>query len=74
MNEDLKWSDYDFKKIPLDDIVSVGNVLCFIVTYSQLVGCLVVFATITVATVGLMLEAVKKIIDQLNFVCRPSMK
>ena len=25
MNEDLKWSNYDFTKIPLDDIVSVGQ-------------------------------------------------
>ena len=25
MNEDLKWSNYDFTKIPFDDIVSVGQ-------------------------------------------------
>jgi|TARA_B110000908_G_scaffold108469_1_gene127389 organic radical activating enzyme len=25
MNEDLKWSEYDFTKIPFDDIVSVGQ-------------------------------------------------
>ena len=25
MNEDLKWSNYDFSKIPFDDIVSVGQ-------------------------------------------------
>ena len=25
MTEDLKWSNYDFTKIPLDDIVSVGQ-------------------------------------------------
>jgi organic radical activating enzyme len=25
MNKDLKWSDYDFTKIPFDDIVSVGQ-------------------------------------------------
>ena len=25
MNEDLKWSNYDFTKIPFDDIVAVGQ-------------------------------------------------
>ena len=25
MNEDLKWSDYDFSKIPFDDIIKVGQ-------------------------------------------------
>ena len=25
MNEDLKWSNYDFTKIPFDDIVSFGQ-------------------------------------------------
>jgi hypothetical protein len=25
MTDDLKWSEYDFTKIPFDDIVSVGQ-------------------------------------------------
>lgn len=64
--DNLKWSEYDFTKTPYDKLVRVGqrNILYRdMFTVSWLLGR---FATITVATVGLMLEAVEKTIDQLN--------
>jgi hypothetical protein len=71
MTEDLKWSNYDFTKIPFDDIVSVGqSVLFFTAIFLLLVGYWAVSATINVVTVGRTLDQIEKTIDQQNYVLK----
>ena len=60
MAEDLKWSNYDFTKIPLNDIVSVGQrTLLYRDIFTVAVGYLVLFVITGVATVGLTQEVTK---------------
>ena len=61
---DLKWSEYDFTKIPFDDLVRVGQRTMLyrdMFTVSWLLGR---FCNYNVHTVGHMLDQIEKIIDQ----------
>ena len=74
MTEDLKWSNYDFTKIPFDDIVQVGQrTLLYrdIFSVSWLLGR---FSIIVAVIVGLTPVATVKTTDPPNFVLKQLMK
>ena len=70
MSEDLKWSNYDFTKIPFDDIVQVGQRTLLYRDILLLVGSLGDSVTTDVATAGPTQEATEKTIDQQNSVSK----
>ena len=68
MTNDLKWSEYDFSKVPFDDLVRVGQRTMLYRDMFSVSCCQDVFVTINARTVGLMLGVIEKIIDRLNYV------
>ena len=70
MSNELKWSEYDFTKIPFDDIVSVGQRTLCIETFSLYLGFLVASAITGAVIVGHMQDQIEKIIDQPSFVSK----
>ena len=65
---DLKWSNYDFTKIPYNDLVSVGQRTLLYRDLLLSVGCWVDFVITDVLIVGHTQGQIKKITDQLNCV------